>query len=291
MSEKIFHIVSVGEVLWDVLPTGRRLGGAPANFAYISTQLGNTARVLSRVGNDPLGAAIIDEMIAKGLSTADLQIDNLHQTGVVNVGLVDGQPDYEIVEAVAWDFLEVSDDWLAVCMDADAICFGTLAQRVDTSRTAIRSLVRASRRDALRIFDVNLREPFYSREVLFESFEIANVVKLNHDELLLVSEMFGVNGGDDAYVATRIRDKFGLIALCVTRGERGSLILSGDEVSDLPGLSVAVADTIGAGDSFTAAFTNGLLRRWPLDEINEKANRIASMVASRSGGMPDLGPI
>ena len=288
MTEQQFTIVGIGEVLWDVLPDGKQLGGAPANFAYISNALGNRGIVLSQVGCDEFGREILDELRTKNLPTENIQIDAEKPTGIVNVKLENGQPTYKIVENVAWDFLDFTDDWREIARGCDAVCFGSLAQRNDVSSTTIRRFVAETRENCLRIFDVNLRQKYYSDEILRESFDAANVVKLNHEELPLIGEIFEMKGADEIESVRKLREKFALKLICLTRGANGSLLVTEDERSENSGVKITVADTIGAGDSFTAAMTHGILRGWKLDEINEFANRVGAFVASNTGAMADF---
>ena len=286
MSEKQFKIVGLGEVLWDDLPDGKQLGGAPANFAYISNALGNRGIALSRVGDDEFGREILDELQAKNLPAENIQIDAEKPTGIVNVKLENGQPSYEIVENVAWDFLELSENWREIAAKTDAVCFGSLAQRGKVSRQTIREFVGLSK--GLKIFDVNLRQNYFSAQVIRDSLALANVAKLNHDELPMIAEMLEITGETQFETAKNLREKFDLKFLCVTRGANGSLLLSENEFSENAGLKITVKDTIGAGDAFTAAMTHGILRGRELDKINEFANKVGAFVASNTGAMPDF---
>ena len=288
MSEKQFKIVGLGEVLWDVLPTGKQLGGAPANFAYISNQLGNHGIIASRVGNDSDGKEILHSLEKVGVDVSHIQTDAEHQTGTVKVSLENGQPSYEITENVAWDFLELTADWRELAKTSDAVCFGTLARRNSVSRQTIQAFVKLVNPNCLRIFDVNLRQKYYSSEILRESFELANVVKLNHEELPNICEMAEIEGANEQEKAEKLREKFDLRMVCLTRGANGSLLITENELSENGGIKVEIADTIGAGDAFTAALTHGFLRGWSLDEINEKANRVGAFVASQTGAMADF---
>ena len=281
-----FNIIGLGEILWDVLPDGKQLGGAPANFAYVSNVLGNRGIVLSRVGDDEFGREILDELQAKNLSTEYVEIDAEKRTGIVSVNLENGQPSYEIVENVAWDFLELSENWSEIAGKCDAVCFGSLAQRNEVSRKTIREFVGLTK--GWRIFDVNFRQNYYSAEIIGESFRLANVVKLNHEELLMVAEVFEIKSENQIDLAKKIREKFALKLVCLTRGANGSLLITKDENSEFSGLKIEVKDTIGAGDAFTAALTHGILRGWELDKINKFANKVGAFVASKTGAMPDF---
>ena len=282
-----FNIIGLGEVLWDLLPAGKQLGGAPANFAYISKQLGNNGLVLSRVGNDELGRDLLNQLKVKNLSTENIQIDEKNPTGIVNVTLENGQPSYEIVENVAWDFLQLSKSWREMAEKADAVCFGSLAQRNEISRQTIREFINLTK--GLRIFDVNLRQKYFSPAILHESFKLANIVKLNHEELPIIAKLLEINGDNQIEMAKTLRKKFHLKLICVTRGSNGSLLITENAMSENAGLKIKVKDTIGAGDAFTAGMTNGILHGWDLNKINEFANKVGAYVVSNTGAMPDFG--
>ncbi len=286
MTENLFTIVGLGEILWDDLPTGKMPGGAPANFAYVSTQLGNQGVVASRVGMDDDGRGSIEKLNAVGVDVSHIQIDKENTTGIVSVTLENGQPRYEIVAPVAWDFLALDDNWKTLAKNCDAVCFGSLAQRNEVSRETIREFLRYTRLEALRIFDVNLRQNFYSDEILLDSFSAANVVKLNHEELPKICEIFSVEGADEKEKAKNLYNHFDLELLCVTRGANGSLLFTSGETDEHFGIKTRIADTIGAGDAFTAAMTHGFLRDWDLAEINNFANKVGAFVASQTGAMP-----
>lgn len=275
-----FKIAGIGEILWDLLPSGKLLGGAPANFAFHARQLGADAQIISRLGNDANGREIYERLRELNIPTDQIQIDCAAPTGTVTVELgADGQPGYTIHENVAWDRL------VAAHVNVDAICFGTLAQRSAASREAIQETVAAQK--GLKILDVNLRQRFYAREILETSLRLANTLKVNDHELPLIAEMFGV-AGDARAQMLGLADKFGLQTVACTRGGSGSLLWSAGKWSEHPGIPVRVADTIGAGDSFAAAMTIGLLRGWDLGAINERANAVAAFVASQPGGTPLL---
>lgn len=288
MSEKQFKIVGLGEVLWDVLPTGKQLGGAPANFAYVSKRLGNRGIVASRVGNDAAGREILDSLESTGVDVSHIQTDAKHQTGTVKVALENGQPSYEIIENVAWDFLELTENWRNLAKSCDAVCFGTLAQRNPVSRHTIQGFVKSVKTDCLRIFDVNLRQNYYSPEFIKDSLNLANIVKMNHEELPKLAEMFAINSLNEIEQAKRLCGKFKIRFLCLTRGGNGSLLLTEEETSEHCGIKVEITDTIGAGDAFTAAMSHGILLGWNLDEINEFANKVGAFIASQTGAMPSF---
>ena len=281
-----FSIVGIGEVLWDMLPSGPQMGGAPANFTCHARALGAEARLISRVGSDDLGREITARLDALGVWTDCIGVDALRPTGTVSVELEAGQPRYVIHEGVAWDFLEATPCSLAAAGAADAVCFGTLAQRGETSRHAIRALVAAAPH-ALRVCDVNLRQHFYSREILADSLALANVVKLNDAELLVLAAHYALPGDIRAQLAA-LAARFALKLIVLTRGAHGSLLHDGTQWSEHPGIFCEVKDTIGAGDSFTAAAILGFLSAWPLDRINAFANEVAAFVCSQPGATPLL---
>jgi fructokinase len=298
-------MLGIGELLWDVLPEGLRLGGAPANFAVMAGRLGNHAAILSRIGRDGLGRQAVDTLDPMPVETSYLQVDFAHETGRVTVSLSSGEPQYTIHEPAAWDFLELSDEWVQLAERADAICFGSLAQRNRQSRDAIQALVAACKDDCIRVFDVNLRAPYYSSEVLEESLELATVAKMNDVEAPLVLELLDLeveektpSAGAEESPATskflrsateRLLAEFPALELvAVTKGSRGSLLVSRAEWNEHPGFAVKIADGIGAGDAFTAALTHYLLRGANLTTLNEAGNRWGAWVASQSGAMPAL---
>ena len=286
MSER-FSIVGLGEVLWDMLPAGPQLGGAPANFTCHARALGAKAALISRVGNDELGREIAARLDALGVSTSGIAVDTLHPTGTVSVELDVGQPRYVIHENVAWDFLEATPAALSAVRAADAVCFGTLAQRSDPSRSAILSLVNAAPPPALRILDVNLRQNYFSSRLINESLAFATVLKLNDAELPELAAMFDLSGDERSQIR-QLAERNMLRVVACTRSARGSLLYSGGRWSEHPGLPAKVADTVGAGDSFTAAMTLGLLAGWELDRINQTANQVAAYVCSQPGATPPL---
>jgi fructokinase len=298
---KELHLVlGLGELLWDVLPEGPRLGGAPANFAVMAGRLGNHAVLLSRIGRDELGRMALDRLESLPVDTSFVETDPVHETGRVTVDFEAGQPHYAIHQPVAWDFLELSDEWVRLAERADAICFGSLAQRSLESRQAIQTLAAQTTSKCIRVFDVNLRAPFYSGEVIQESLELATVMKMNDAEVPLVLGLLGLPGGDEPEVgvlnagaerlgAERLLSEFPTLQMvAVTRGGNGSMLVTRDEWHEHPGLAVKVADTIGAGDAFTAAMTHYLLRGAGLATLNEAGNRWGGWVASQSGAMPHL---
>ena len=287
-SNKEHIIVGVGELLWDIFPSGKQLGGATANFAYHSALLGNRGIIASRVGNDALGQEALLRVEQLGLTTAYIQRDAARPTGTVQVKVDEkGQPDFTITEDVAWDFMEWTPEWQALATQADAVCFGSLAQRSPRSRETIRRFLQATRREALRVFDVNLRQSFFSAAILTESLRLAQIVKLNDAELPRLMRILELGDGDDEEESARLLLKtFDLELVCVTRGAHGSLLVTDTRTVAHPGFSVRVADTVGSGDAFTAALAHYYLRRASLERISDAANRLGAWVATQVGATP-----
>lgn len=283
--------VGLGEVLWDLLPEGKQLGGAPANFAYMMGLLGHRGVVASRAGRDALGVELRKRLGVLGLDASCVQVDSAHATGSVQVRIDrEGQPEYEITEGVAWDFLEWTPAWRQLAQEADVVCFGSLAQRSAQSRATIGEFVLAARPSSLRIFDVNLRQRFYSANVLRESLRLANVAKLNDHELPVVMQELELNYDDEGRAAETLRRAFDLKLVCVTRGDKGSLLVTENERDEHSGFAVRVVDSVGTGDAFTAALAHHMLERSPLRVTNEAANRLGAWVAGRAGATPDADP-
>ena len=285
--EKAFVVVGIGELLWDVFPEGKCLGGAPVNFSYHCHQLGASAYPVSVVGADKLGAEIRDVLVGEDVPDQFVVQDELHPTGTVQVTLGNGIPSYEICEGVAWDHIPMSGDLGALAKEADAVCFGSLAQRSEVSRGTIHAFLGAMRPDALKIFDVNLRQAFFSKEIIEASLDHSNMLKLSDEELPVLADLFGISGSVSEQLEA-LRAKFDLKLIAFTRGPAGSLLISADETSDHPGCPGVAVNSVGAGDSFTAALCMGLLSRKPLAEINAHANRVATYVCSQDGATPVL---
>jgi fructokinase len=283
-----FKIVGIGEVLWDLLPGGRQVGGAPANFAYHANALGADARVISRVGHDEQGCELISSLEKIGLPTDCVEVDPVSPTGTVTVQLAsNGEPHFTIHEGAAWDHIAGEEPGRRAVAVADAVCFGTLAQRHEQSRASIRTLLRATPSPALRILDVNLRQRYYTLPIIEESLELANVLKVNETELPILAGMLNLPGDTRSQISQFAR-RYNLRLVAYTRGGHGSLLYACGRWADHPGVPTTVADTVGAGDSFTAAMTLGLRAGWDLDLVNQRANEVAAYVASRSGATPTL---
>jgi len=283
-------ILGIGELLWDLLPEGPQLGGAPANYSVMAGRLGNQATVISRIGHDELGDRALKVLAAFPVDCGQLQVDPVQPTGAVTVELQDGQPSYIIHQPAAWDCFDLTPEWQAQAALADAVCFGSLGQRSERSRKTIQALVRATRLECHRIFDVNLRAPFYTGEIVRDSLLLASVMKMNDVEVPLVLNLLGYPPVASLRAgAERLLVEFaGLELVAITRGGEGSLLVSRSEFNEHPGIPTKVADTIGAGDAFTAAMTHYLLKGASLRVLNEAGNRWGSFVASQSGAMPAI---
>ena len=284
--EKNGVIIGIGEVLFDLLPEGKQLGGAPANFAYHATCLGCNGVAVSAVGCDSLGDEIVELLTTNGVNHHIARVDA--PTGTVRVTLDErGIPCYEICEGVAWDKLQLNDEVLALANRCDAICFGTLAQRSEVSRKAIYSLIDAipAERNALVIYDINLRQNYYSKELIEASLNRCNVLKIN-DEFFTIAPMLNFSADDFVVGARALIERYELKMVVVTCGEKGSIIVTKNEVSKLETPKVEVVDTVGAGDSFTAALCVGLLQGKEIYEVHRKAVEVAAFVCKNAGAMP-----
>jgi len=287
-------IVGLGELLWDLLPSGKRLGGAPANFTVMSSRLGNRGVIASRLGTDPLAIEASQVLKAFTSDISLLQTDTEHPTGTVGVELRGNEPHYIIHEPAAWDFMEWTPEWRSLAQSADAVCFGSLAQRHPVSRATIRDFLSTTRRDCVRVFDVNLRPPFFSVDVIDSSLASATIFKLNEVEVPEVLAMLGMARPKD-------RDEAGLLAaahsllrkypiqlVAITMGGEGSLLATRESSHRHRGVPTTVADTVGAGDAFTAALVQAYLAGASLAQMNEAGNRWGGWVASQRGAMPPL---
>jgi fructokinase len=279
--------VGLGEVLWDLLPSGKVLGGAPANFAYMACVLGDRGVVASRVGKDPLGRKAYQRLKQLGLDIEYLQQDSHYRTGTAGVTIDSaGQPTFTIEESVAWDRLAWTPEWEELSEHADVICFGSLAQRSAVSADTIDRFLRNCRPSALKILDVNLRQSYYRKDVLERSLHHANVVKLAEHELSVIGALFRLRGKTAENMVRELMQAFELELVCITRGAAGSLLVSGSECVSHPGFEVKVVDSVGAGDAFTACLAHHFVRGRTLSEISNYANRFASWIATQVGATP-----
>ena len=279
----------MGEALWDVLPEGKKLGGAPANFAYHVSQFGLESRVVSAVGQDKLGAEILENFRQKQLYGLIETVP--YPTGTVQVELdAEGVPCYDIKEGVAWDNIPYTQALEGLASQTRAVCFGSLAQRSIVSRQTIHRFLDAMPDDAdtLRIFDINLRQGFYTKEILCDSFRRCNILKINDEELVTVSRMFGYPGIDLQDKCWILLAKYNLKMLILTCGVNGSYVFTPGHVSFVETPKVQVADTVGAGDSFTAAFVAATLKGLPVAEAHRLAVDTSAYVCTQQGAMPVL---
>ena len=277
-------IVGIGEILWDMLPSGKALGGAPANFAYHAGRLGEEGWAVSAVGDDALGREILDLVTSKGLHSLIAVTDR--PTGTVQVTLdARGIPSYDIMEDVAWDNIPCTEEMAALAHRADAVCFGSLVQRM-SSRHSILRFLRATRPEALKVFDINLRQHYYSPEVIDESLQLADILKINDEEIRIVADLFGL-GDDDIAACRALIERYALKLVILTKGAEGSVVITAEEAIPQSVGEVKVVDTVGAGDSFTAAFVVAYLRGLSLSEAQRLASETASYVCSCKGAMPE----
>jgi fructokinase len=275
---RTLRVVAVGELLWDLLPEGKQLGGAPGNVAHHARELGAEAALVTRVGKDPLGAA------AQRNRVVLCQVDEQRPTGTASVSLgSDGQPCFSLAADVAWDHIAFDDAVRRLADTADALCFGTLAQRSPVSRATLQAMLEAAPATTLRVLDLNLRDPYWSREIVDASLEAATVLKLSDSELDRLEPQGGVRDR-----MARLASRFKLDLVALTRGANGSLLYRHGEWVEHPGVPVSVRDAIGAGDAFTATLIVGLLRGAPLDQISDRANRVGAYVCTQPGATPRL---
>ena len=283
-------VVGLGEVLWDVFQDQKRLGGAPANFVYHAKSMGCDAKLISAVGDDLLGQETLMELSQTGVGDCFIQKTKKAGTGRVLVNLdLAGQPTYSIESNSAWDYLEWTDELESLAGLCAAVCFGTLGQRNESSRNSIRRFLQSTRGNALRVLDVNIRPPFCDQTLILDSLNLANVLKLNESELPDVGAMTDIKVRNVEAALSELAEKFQLKLVAYTRGADGALLLQDGAIShfrlDQP---VKIQDTVGAGDAFTAAVVFGMLHGWPLDKMNELANRLASFVCTQLGATPPI---
>ena len=284
-------VVGMGEALWDVLPEGKKIGGAPANFAYHVSQFGLPSCVVSAIGDDALGKEIIENFTSKGLDQLIAEVP--YPTGTVQVEIDQtGIPLYDIKENVAWDNIPYTEHLDALAKRTKAVCFGSLAQRNVVSRETINHFLDTMPKDddSLIVFDVNLRQGFYNKEILCKSMQNCNILKINDEELITVSRMFGYPGIDLQDKCWILLGKYNLKMLILTCGINGSYVFTPGNVSFQPTPKVEVADTVGAGDSFTAAFIASILKGKSVPEAHTIAVKTSAFVCTQKGAMPILPP-
>lgn len=279
------YIVGLGEALWDVLPDGKKLGGAPANFAYHAAQFGLDTIAISALGEDKLAEETIEALKEHQLNYLMPRVP--YPTGTVQVTLTgDGIPTYDIKENVAWDNIPFTDEMMEIAKNARAVCFGSLAQRNVVSRENIHKFLDATPDDCVKIFDINLRQQFYTKEVIKESLKRCNILKINDEELVLIGRMFGYPGLDIENKCWLILGKYNLDMLVLTCGTNGSYVFTPGQMSFQETPKVEVADTVGAGDSFTGSFCASILNGKPVPEAHKTAVQVSAFVCTQNGAMP-----
>ena len=284
-------VIGIGEILWDLLPEGKQLGGAPANFAYNAMALGAKGCVVSAVRNDPSGKEILEHVRRVGLDPEYIAVEAKYPTGTVSVHVDDaGVPSFVIHEDVAWDNILLTESARNLAAVSDAVCFGTLAQRSATSRKSIHDFLALVPTNSLCIFDVNLRQSYYSKEIILESLRRCDLLKLNEQEFPVIAGILSMEGSDSEILQRMIRD-YDLKLVALTLGEKGSRLVSPVRDSFMDAPKVAVVDTVGAGDAFTAALTVGLLEELPLRTIHENATRLAGFVCTQHGAIAEVAAI
>lgn len=278
-------IIGIGEILWDMLPQGRQLGGAPANFAYHVSKLGMQGVVVSAIGNDALGDEIMSFLEDKNLDLHFMRVEN--PTGVVNIELNDvGIPMYNIVENVAWDSIPFTSELEVLAQNTKAVCFGSLAQRNEVSRNTIRRFIESLPQQCLKVFDVNLRQQYYSREIIEWSMTHCDVLKLNDEEIVELKRIWAMEEITDASFCAELQRRYDIKIIILTCGAAGSYVYSKDgAVSFQETPTVDVVDTVGAGDSFTAAFVVSLLKGESIAVAHSKAIAVAAATCTHSGAM------
>lgn len=283
------YIVGMGEALWDCLPDGRKIGGAPANFAYHVMQFGFKSLAISAIGKDELGAEIVEKFNQRNLEHLLETVD--YPTGTVQVTLDQkGIPCYEICEDVAWDNIPYTDRLDEIAHNCQVVCFGSLAQRNPVSRETINRFIDSMplAEDTLKVFDINLRQHFYTEKTIVNSMNKCNVLKINDEELVIVSRMFGYPELSQSDACRRILETYGLKMLILTCGTDGSYVFTSDETSFQPTPKVQVADTVGAGDSFTGSFIASILKGKTIPEAHKRAVEVSAYVCTQNGAMPVL---
>jgi fructokinase len=286
----LVQLIGLGELLWDCFPDRRLPGGAPANVAFHAQQLGLSAAVATRVGRDELGDELITYLENANLRTDLVQRDPSHPTGTVSVTPHSATgSSYSFLDNSAWDHIAPTNELMSAVQNAQALCFGTLAQRRPDSRNTVHRCLQGANKDCLIVYDVNLRPPFFARDWIAKSFKRSTIIKVNDDEVRTLSQVFEFGPLDDAQFATKLLEEYPqLILVCVTRGANGCVGVSREDVFDLPGIRIKVADTVGAGDAFTAGIVYGQLQKWSTIKTLDFANQFGTLVAGRHGAMPLL---
>jgi fructokinase len=281
------NVIGIGELLWDILPDGKKLGGAPCNFVYHAQKQGAKGLALSAVGNDDFGDEILNGLKKKNISSELIQVND-KPTSTVDVTLNDdGVPEYTIHENVAWDFIRLNEAIEQKVSNADIICFGSLAQRSTTSRQTIEKILEYSQPETLIVYDINLRQNYYNKEIIEKSLQLCNVLKLNEDELPVVCELLEITTEGEEQQVFALLNRYSLKLVAFTKGSEGSLLMTPSEKSHMSTPKVEVKDTVGAGDSFTAVMIMGFAKGNSLKEIHQKAVDISAFVCTQDGAMPE----
>ena len=281
------RIVGFGEALWDVFPEGRKIGGAPANFAYHVAQWGLDSCAVSAIGNDELGDDIVRKFDENGLNYRLERVD--FPTGTVQVTLDENKvPSYNIMEGVAWDNIPMTPELEVLARDCRAVCFGSLAQRSAVSRATINAFIDMMPEDSLKIFDINLRQHYYTEEIICDSMKMADILKINDEEILVVAQLLDVTEKSEREICKVLLDKFDLRMVILTCGDRGSYVLTRDESSWVDTPKVSVVSTVGAGDSFTGTFIASILLGKTLRQAHEAAVKVSAYVCTCQGAMPAI---
>ncbi len=280
-------VIGIGEILWDIFPDRKTLGGAPTNFAFHASQLGLNSYIVSAIGKDTLAKDIIETLKVKSLNNLIQQTD--FPTGQVQITLDNqGIPNYKILENVAWDNIPYSHSLNQLAVKSDIICFGSLAQRSLNSRTTIHKLLQSAPKHAVKIFDINLRENFYTKEIIEESLKLCSVLKLNEDEVVIINELFSLKSTNNLNTCKLLLNLYNIDIVILTNGDKDSYIFTDKETSHLPTPKIKIADTVGAGDSFTAAFITSYIHDYNISKAHELAIEVSAYVCTQQGGMPIL---
>ncbi|NLR92108.1 carbohydrate kinase family protein [Flammeovirga agarivorans] len=288
--KKELNIFGIGEALYDIFPEGKQLGGAPINFAYHAKQLEANGKIITSIGDDQIGKDLVNEI--NNLGIRNFISYSEFPTGTVAVTVDDkGLPSYEICEPVAWDEIKINKETEEALVNADALCFGTLAQRNDVSRKAIEQVLNTVPKECIKVFDINLRQHYYNKDCIESSLNQCNVLKINEEEVLVVAELLDVNLLDEEQFCHHLIERFSIDMVALTKGEEGSYLVTKNETSYLSTPKVNVVDTVGAGDSFTARLVIGILNNEPIIETHQKAVELSAYVCTQKGATPKIDKI